>query len=98
MSEEKLFNYLVLGGEHDRKVVTTTRRSVLGVPADESKKLAKFSDPNVAGEVNVPQVIQYKVIEHICEDGRHFFIASNDDLTNVDVYHAIVESGIAPIN
>ncbi|MBD0845698.1 hypothetical protein IMY97_22680 [Pectobacterium versatile] len=98
MNEVKTYDYLVLGGVHDRMITNAPRCAVIEIPADDSKRLAKFCDPSISSSANEIEVIGYRVIEHICEDGRHFFIASNDDLTDVDVFQAIRESGISPIN
>lgn len=98
MSEEKFYEYLILGGEHDQQIFTAPHQRVLEVPVNNSKRMAKMYAPNVAAETTVREVIAYTVIEHIRGDGRHFYIASNDDLTHVDVEAAILKSGISPIN
>lgn len=98
MSEEKYYDYLVLGGVHDQQVFNTTLKRILEVPIREPLAMAKMYAPDVPAETMVYEVIAYNVIEHIREDGKHFFIASNDDLTTVDVDDAILKSRISPIN
>ncbi len=97
MSDEKFYDYLILGGEHDRLVVNGPYNSIIEVQVRNTKRMAKSYAPNVPADVNRPEVVAYKVIEHTHGDGRHFFIASNEDLTNVDIEQAILESGISPI-
>ena len=98
MSEEKFYDYLVLGGEHDQQVFNGPYRRVLEVPVNNLKGMAKMYAQDVAAETTAREVITYKVIEHIREDGKHFYIASNDDLTHVDVEGAILKSGVSPVN
>ncbi|HBH6930768.1 TPA: hypothetical protein KUN31_000116 [Enterobacter cloacae] len=98
MSEEKYYDYLVLGGVHDQQVFNSPLKRILEVPVREPLAMAKMYAPDVPAETMSYEVIAYKVIEHIREDGKHFFIASNDDLTTVDVNDAILKSRISPIN
>jgi hypothetical protein len=98
MSEEKYYDYLVLGGVHDQQVFNTTLKRILEVPVREPLTMARMYAPDVPAETMVYEVVAYNVIEHIREDGKHFFIASNDDLTTVDVDDAIFKSRISPIN
>lgn len=98
MSEEKFYDYLILGGAHDQQVFNGPRKGILEVPVRGHRVMAKMYAPNVPAETAVHEVIAYKVIEHIREDGKHFYIASNEDLTNADVEDAILKFRISPIN
>ncbi|MEB6537479.1 hypothetical protein MXM81_00050 [Serratia plymuthica] len=95
MSDMKFYDYLVFGGEHDGKVFNGPHVRILEVSC-EKQPLARFYSRDAPAEVTVPKVVQYQVREHITANGVPFFIASNDDLTNVDVDAKIVESGMSP--
>lgn len=96
MNETKYFDYLVLGGEHHGKSYSGPHTRNLEVRAN-TVAMAKLYAPDVPAETIVPEVVSYKVIEHIRGDGKHFFIASNMDLTNFDVEEEILKSGISPV-
>lgn len=96
MSEAKLYEFLVIGGEHDGEVVNGEHRSILAL-ASKIQPMAKFYARDTPAEVTVPNMVEYRVIEHITESGLHFFVASNDDLKNINVDEKIAESGISPI-
>jgi len=98
MTNQRFFDYLVIGGEHDKSILNGPMRSVLEIPVKKQRKLAKFYAQSAEPETLKPETIDYKVIEHITPDGRHYLIASNDDLTNVDVEQAILDAGLTPIN
>lgn len=97
MTETKYFDYLVLGGEHHGNSYSGPHTRNLEVRAN-TVAMAKMYARDVPAETTIPEVVSYKVIEHIRGDGKHFFIASNDDLTNFDVEEEILKSGISPVN
>ncbi|MBI6183420.1 hypothetical protein JEQ07_23875 [Serratia proteamaculans] len=96
MSETKSYDYLVIGGEHDGEVFNGDRLSILAL-ASKIQPMAKLYSRETPAEVTVPKMVEYTVIEHITESGVHFFIASNDDLTNINIDVKIAKSGISPI-
>lgn len=97
MSETKYFDYLVLGGEHHGNSYNAPYTRNLEVPAN-TVAMARLYSRDVPAETIIPEVVSYKVIEHIRVDGNHFFIATNDDLANFDVEEEILKSGISPVN
>ncbi|HHH0040469.1 TPA: hypothetical protein ACPZOD_004310 [Yersinia enterocolitica] len=97
MTDDKFYEYLVLGGEYHGQVFSYSLTSTLQVPLDV-RSMAKFYAPTEPAEVNQIQTIPHRVIEHITPDGRHFFIASNEDITNLDVEQEIRIAEIRPIN
>lgn len=96
MSETKSYDYLVIGGEHDGEVFNGPLYSVLKIPC-KKQPMAKLYSRETPAEVTVLKMVEYAVIEHITESGVHFFIASNEDLTNINVDVKIAKSGISPI-
>lgn len=101
MTEEKYYDYLVIGGEHDGLVFTGPRLSELEITCEKQPAL-KFYSKDSKAETLTLRTVTYKVIEHITESGLHYFIASNDDLNgkNVDITRRIheLEPGISPTN
>lgn len=97
MSETKFFDYLVLGGEHHGNSYNGPYTRNLEVHAN-TVAMAKLYARDEPADITTPEIVSYKVIEHIRGDGNHFFIATNDDLTNFDVEAAILKSGISPVN
>ncbi|MDK9356414.1 hypothetical protein QQF54_20540 [Lelliottia sp. V106_10] len=97
MNEPKYFDYLVLGGEHHGKSYNGLRTPILEVRAN-SQPMARLYARDEPAQITVPVLVSYRVVEHICGDGKHFFIATNDDLTNFDVEEEILKSGISPVN
>jgi hypothetical protein len=97
MSEEKYYDYLVLGGDHHGEVFTQYHTRILEVPLKDHS-MAKFYSPDEPAETTVHKVVSYKVIEHIRDDKKHFFIATNDDLSNFDVEAEIKKARISPVN
>ncbi|MEN4246449.1 hypothetical protein P9A06_17835 [Serratia marcescens] len=95
MTEMKFYDYLVIGGEHEGKVFNGPHVRILEVSC-EKQPLARFYARDTPAEVVVPKVVQYQVREHITAKGVPFFIASNDDLSAVDVDSKIAESGMSP--
>lgn len=95
MTDMKFYDYLVIGGEHDGEVFNGPYVRVLEVSCKQ-QPMAKLYARDVPAEVTVPKLVEYQVIEHITAYGVSFFIASNDDLTNVNVDAKIAESGMSP--
>lgn len=97
MSEQKFYDYLVIGGAHDGEVFNgpLTRNLEVRVHTQGMAKLYAREEP---AETIIPEIVTYRVIEHICGNGNHFFIASNDDLSNFDVDKAVRNAGISPVN
>ncbi|EPL5632458.1 hypothetical protein [Proteus mirabilis] len=101
MTEDKYYDYLVIGGEHDGRVFSAPHVRELKVPC-EKQPLPNFYSRDSSAETLTPRTVTYKVIEHITESGLHYFIASNDDLDGkeIDITRRINESEprISPIN
>ncbi|MCU6335957.1 hypothetical protein KW823_05360 [Enterobacter quasiroggenkampii] len=97
MREEKFFHYLVLGGEHHGYSFNAPFTRNLEVRSNDVP-MAKLYHRDEPAETIKPQLVTYKVYEHIREDRKHFFIATNDDLTNFDVDAEILKSKISPVN
>ena len=95
MTDVNFYDYLVIGGEHDGEVFNGPYVRILEV-SRKQQPMAELYARDVPAKVTVPKVVQYQVREHITANGVPFFIASNDDLTNVDVDAKIVESGMSP--
>ncbi|MBD8437412.1 hypothetical protein [Klebsiella pneumoniae] len=84
MSEEKIYDYLVIGGEHHGIVYTGPHTQVLEVPSSH-QPLARFYARDQPAELTIRSVEPHTVIEHIRDDGAHFFIATNEDITTWDI-------------
>lgn len=97
MTETKYYDYLVLGGEHHGEVFNGVHTRNLEVRV-KNHAMGKFYAPHVPAETTVPEIMTYRVFEHIRGDGKHFFIATNDDLINFDVEEEILKSKISPVN
>ncbi|KHN91526.1 hypothetical protein BSK71_07735 [Pectobacterium actinidiae] len=96
MTEEKYYDYLVIGGECHGQSFTHTLTQVLEVP-QKTDRLGKMYAQHVPAEVTPNDTISHQVTEFITADGRHYFIASNEDLDRFDVENEIIKSGISPI-
>lgn len=94
MTDEKIYDYLVIGGEHDGEMFSGPYRSVLKLQSKVQPLARLYSKDQPAETIN-PTVVEYKVIEHITGYESHFFIASNEDLSNVDVDARIRDSKIS---
>ncbi|EQC1055117.1 TPA: hypothetical protein U2I44_000760 [Providencia rettgeri] len=101
MTKDKYYSYLVIGGEHDGQVFSAPYVRELEVTC-EKQPLPKFYSRDSKAETLIPKTVTYKVIEHITDNGLHYFIASNDDLDGkkIDITRRINESEhkISPIN
>ena len=95
MTDIKFYDYLVIGGEHDGEVFNGPYARILEV-SRKQQPMARLYARDVPAKVTVPKLVQYQVIEHITASGISFFIASNDDLTDVNVDAKILESGMSP--
>lgn len=100
MTDEKYYDYLVIGGEHDGQVFSAPYVRELEVTC-EKQPLPKFYSRDSKAETLIPRTVTYKVIEHTTDGGRHYFIASNDDLNgkNADITRRIheLDPGISPV-
>ncbi|MEX2953485.1 hypothetical protein AB4K01_20050 [Serratia fonticola] len=96
MTSEKNYDFLVIGGEHDGQVYSGQFRSTIALSC-KLQPLARFYSKDEPAEITVAKEVEYQVIEHTTGWGGHYFIASNEDLRNVDVEAKIKESGISPI-
>lgn len=97
MTEQKFYDYLVLGGEHDQQSFNGPHTRILEVRSGRLP-MAKFYARDEPAETTIPEMVSYKVYEHIRDDGAHFFIATNESLADFDVENAIIKSGISPVN
>ncbi|HCL5622541.1 TPA: hypothetical protein N2N50_003580 [Kluyvera ascorbata] len=97
MSEEKYYDYLVLGGEHNGYIYNGLLTRNLEVRSDRVP-MAKMYAHDAPAETITPETVSYKVYEHIRDDGKHFFIATNESLDTFDVDEMIAKSGIRPVN
>ncbi|QEU50518.1 hypothetical protein EJP81_22980 (plasmid) [Rahnella aquatilis] len=97
MTEERYYDYLVLGGENHGEVYSTHLVDVLEVPA-KNNKLAKMYAQNAPADVTEIETVPHKVTEFITEDGRHYFIASNEDLQAFNIEDEILKSKISVTN
>lgn len=97
MSEEKYYDYLVLGGEHHGNSYSGLLTRNLEVRPDRIP-MAKLYAHDEPAETIIPETVSYKVYEHTRGDGAHFFIATNESLVDFDVEDAIIKSGISPVN
>lgn len=97
MSEQKFYDYLVIGGVHDGEVFNGPLTRNLEVRL-HTQRMAKLYAREEPAETIIPETVTYRVQEHIRGDGYHFFIASNDDLSNFDVEDAIRKAEISPVN
>ncbi|MTC21840.1 MULTISPECIES: hypothetical protein [unclassified Providencia] len=101
MTEDKYYDYLVIGGEHDGQVFNAPHVRELKVPC-EKQPLPKFCSRDSKAETLTLKTVTYKVIEHITGNDLRYFIASNDDLDGkeIDITRRINESEprVSPIN
>lgn len=97
MSEEKIYEYLVIGGEHHGTVYIGPYTQILEVPSNH-QPLAKFYARDQPAEIIKRKVDPHTVIEHTRGDGAHFFIATNEDLTTWDIEEEIRKHNPRPIN
>ncbi|EMD1500808.1 TPA: hypothetical protein SMR62_001943 [Proteus mirabilis] len=99
MTEDRYYDYLVIGGEHDGMVLNGPHLRELEITCGDQPMLNLRSRGSEA-ETITTRTVSYRVIEHITDSGLHYFIASNEDLNgrNDDINSKINESAIAPIN
>lgn len=97
MSEEKTYDYLVIGGEHHGAVFYGPHTRVLEIPSS-IQPLAKFYARDQPAEVTKLRVDPHTVVEHTRADGAHFFIATNEDLAAWDVESEISKYKPNPVN
>ncbi|MGP3141446.1 hypothetical protein [Serratia nevei] len=96
MKEIKTYDYLVIGGEHDGQVFNGPLASYLEVTC-EKQSLPRFYAKDEPAELTVVKTVKYKVIDHTSAYDVSFFVASNEDLTGIDVDALIGASGISPV-
>ncbi|ARD61157.1 hypothetical protein Y71_14965 [Kosakonia radicincitans DSM 16656] len=98
MTEDKIYDYLVIGGEHHGVVFTGPHTRILEVPSNHNQQLAKFYARDQPAEVNVRKVEPHPVSEYTRGDGSHFFIATNEDITKWDIEAEIRKYNPRPVN
>ncbi|PLA34433.1 hypothetical protein CYJ97_07760 [Morganella morganii] len=93
MTEDRYYNYLVIGGEHDGMVFNGPHLRELEITCGDQPML-KFYSRDSEAETITPRTVSYRVIEHITDSGLHYFIASNEDLDGrkEDITRRIAES------
>ncbi len=83
---EKQYDYLVVGGEHHN--ISYTHQKVSSLKLEVKRNLiAEFSDKNAPAKTLVPELIEYKVREWRHNNGKYYFIATNDE--NAEQQHDI---------
>lgn len=97
MSEVKFYEYLVLGGERHGTVYSAPETRVLEIPS-KIQPMLKYYAHDQEAETLAAVLDPHLVIEHIREDGKHFYIASNEDLNQWNIDFEIVKYGLMPIN
>ena len=97
MTEDKIYDYLVIGGEHHGVVFTGPHTHILEVPSNH-QPLAKFYARDQPAEVTDLRVERHPVSEHTRGDGAHFFIATNEDVTKWDIEAEIRKYNPRPVN
>lgn len=97
MSDIEYFDYLVLGGEHHGEIHNGLKTPKLELHS-KKQPLPRFYGKDEPAEVTIHNVVTYQVVEHTREDKKHFFIASNEDLSQFDIDAEILKYGPAPVN
>ncbi|MEF9675924.1 hypothetical protein [Pectobacterium aroidearum] len=97
MTEDKFYDYLVIGGEHHGVVFNGPYTRILEVPSNH-QPLAKFYAREQPAEVTQRKVEPHPVIEHTRSDGNHFFIATNEDTAEWDIEAEIRKYNPRPVN
>lgn len=97
MAEQQFYEYLVIGGDRHGTVYSGPKTRVLEIPS-KYQPMLKFYARGQSSDTLVPVLDPHLVIEHIREDGKHFYIASNDEISKWDIDSEIARHKLAPIN
>lgn len=97
MTEDKFYDYLVIGGEHHGTVFNGPHTRILEIP-NSHQPLAKFYARDQQAEITELKVEPHPVSEHTRADGAHFFIATNEDVTGWDIDAEIRKYNPHPVN
>lgn len=85
-TDEKIFQYLVLGGLRHREVWQGPLQHLkIELPAKPDKRLGKFYSRETKAEVTAPLNDTYFVTEFSSRSGSKFMIASTEPLSFFDV-------------